>query len=275
VLNGPALSAVACLVIPDIAGRITHYAVAPSPSAPQGTAPADAGTGQSDANGFVLASLDNVAAAQNSNYEDTSGNLTLDVYYTDSNGNQVFAFSVTENVGITYIGSGNDPTLEGTKLTSGGNALTNTPVQVDAQPIVSGSYSAVQIGEGSTDGSGHIIANINMTPIQSKPVYVSPNSVVQVSVMVPNGSGGWQQNTTFPEYVGGDNDPVLLTKQVMASNMPVPNAAVANPVTMRLSELQAAPNITKQNRIAPHTPRRPRSGRGCHGRRGGCARMVA
>jgi len=36
-----------------------------------------------------------------------------------------------------------------------------------------------------------------MRPIVNNPAYVSPNAVIQVSVMVPNGSGGGTQNTTF------------------------------------------------------------------------------
>ena len=178
------------------------------------------GTGVTDTKGYIDAGVNVSSYLQNSQY-DSGDSVTLDVYTQDSSGNLSFVQMVP------YSSGSYDPVLELKQaLNSSSQPVVGGNVRVLAE-LHGSEGTATQIGTGVTDGFGYPYVTIDTTPILNNPDFVTPNFVVQLEVDYQAGSSdSWHEAFTTPEYIGGDNDPVLMTKQIYSGGNPVSGAAV-------------------------------------------------
>jgi hypothetical protein len=200
---------------------ITHTAVdvriepADTGGWPDGTQyPLVSATGSStDAFGYIDAPLTDLTQYENSDYLDGDGQAAVDISTVDSDGNETFQASVP-----LYLGTGYDQVLETVFLQ---DETAGTPVRIVALPITSDSTSygdGTEIGEGSTDESGDVIATVDTTPIINNSEYVTSNFIARAGVFVKDGDGNWQEQTETAYPVGGNEDPVMDEFNVTGSD---------------------------------------------------------
>jgi hypothetical protein len=77
------------------------------------------------------------------------------------------------------------------------------------------------------NGSGYPYVALDTSGVLNNPEYETVNSVLQLEVDYQTTTdGAWAEAYSYPEYIGGDNDPVLMTKQVYADGSAVSGASL-------------------------------------------------